>query len=252
MKILRFLHTIYSFLLFVLSFLLLFPFFLVFSFNKNWHHLAYKLDHLWALVYFPACFFKTEVQFVGIKPGVGPVIYCANHFSSIDIPSLALLPKQACYVGKESIKKIPLFGYMFRTLHIVVNRSSFKDRGRVYKKYIEAIKEGKSLFIYPEGGIASTNIPEQSHYKDGAFRLAISQKIPIVPITISNNWNVLPDGEWLFKDYFIKLIVHEPIETVKLDIKDAPILKEKVRNIIQNRIEQENKIAPNSSLLNTI
>ena len=242
MLIIRFTHTIYIISLFIVSFLCLFPIYLVLSLNRNWHHLAYKLDHLWALFYFPASFFKTDIQFEGVKPGNGPVIYCANHFSTIDIPSLALLPKQACYVGKESIRKIPLFGYMFRKIHITVDRSSFKDRGRAYQKFGEAINEGKSLFIYPEGGITSTIIPEQSNYKDGAFRIAIEQSVPIVPITIPNNFNVLPDGEWLIKDNRIKIIVHEPIDTVNLTIDDMPQLKENVRNLIQERINLENNI----------
>ncbi len=235
-------HTVYAILWFIVSFLMLFPFYLIFSINENLHHLAYKLDHIWAVIYFPLCFFRTKIQFDGEKPDTGPVIYCANHFSTMDIPSLALLPKQACYVGKESITKLPLFGYMFKTLHITVNRGSFKDRGRVYKKYMEAIEQGKSLFIYPEGGITSTIIPEQSNYKDGAFRVAIEHQIPIVPLTISNNWKVLPDGDWLLKDNFIKIIVHEPIETTNLTSKDAPALKKQVRSLIQDRIYLENNL----------
>jgi len=215
---------------------------MVLSLNNKWHHWAYKLDHLWAVFYFPMSFFRTDIRFKGERPGKGPVVYCANHFSTMDIPSLALLPKQACYVGKESIRKIPLFGYMFRKIHITVDRSSFKDRGRTYKKYADAINEGKSLFIYPEGGISSTIIPEQAKYKDGAFRIAIEQSVPIVPISITNNYNVLPDGDWLIKGNKIKLIVHEPIETANLTIQDIPALKEKVRNLIQNQINSENNI----------
>ncbi len=242
MQIIRFTHTIYAFFLFVVSFLFLSPIFLVLSLNNKWHHWAYKLNHLWALFYFPMSFFRTDVQFVGARPGKKPVVYCANHFSTIDIPSLALLPKQACYVGKESISKVPLFGYMFRKIHITVDRNSFKDRGRVYQKYAAAIKEGKSLFIYPEGGIASTLIPEQAKYKEGAFKIAIEQSVPIVPISITNNYNVLPDGDWLLKGNYIKLVVHEPIDTTNLTIEDVPALKEKVKSVIQDRINSENNI----------
>ncbi len=241
-KVFQLLHTIYTIFWFVISFLMLFPFFLIFSLTKKWHHLAYKLNHLWAIIYFPLCFFKTEIQFEGVKLNANPVIYCANHFSAMDIPSLALLPKQACYVGKESIAKLPLFGYMFKTLHITVNRGSFRDKGRAFQKYKGALNQGKSLFIYAEGGIKSTNIPEQANYKDGAFKVAIEQKIPIVPITISNNWKVLPDGDWLIKDNFIKIIVHKPIITSNLSSKDTRQLKEKVRSLIQCRINTENNI----------
>lgn len=242
MRLLQFLHTIYTILWFVVSFLILFPFYVVFSINDKWHHLAYKLDNLWAIFYFPISLFKTKIEFVGEKPGKGPVIYCANHFSTMDIPSMALLPKQACYVGKESIKKLPLFGYMFKKLHITVDRGSFKDRGRAFQKYREAISQGKSLFIFPEGGINSTLIPQQSKYKEGAFKAAVELNIPIVPVTIPKNWKVLPDGDWLIKQNQITLIVHEPIDTTALGMKDVSNLKERVHALIQNRINTENKL----------
>lgn len=202
--------------------------------------MAYRVDHWWAKVYFPLSLFKTKVVFEGKKPGKGPVIYCLNHFSYLDIPSTGLLPKQACFVGKASIKKVPLFGYMFRTLHIAVNRESIKDRARAYKKYAIAIEQGKSLFIYPEGGIRSQNIPVQASYKDGAFRVAIEQQVPLVPVTLPYNWKVLPDGMWTLQGSYIKLVVHEPIDTKGMTLDDLAGLKEKVYTIIQNRIELEN------------
>ncbi len=245
MNTIRLLHTIYTFFFFVVSVVVLFPFFVVFGFKAKWHHLAYKLDHLWATVYFPLCFFKTDVIFKGKRPENGPVIYCANHFSTIDIPSMALLPKQACYVGKTSISKLPLFGYMFKTLHITVDRASFRDKGRAYQKYNKAINQGKSLFIFPEGGINSLQIPEQSKYKVGAFKLAIENNIPIVPVSIPHNWKILPDGDWLIKGNKIKLIVHEPVETKHLGAGDVQKLKVKVREIIQTSINAENGIELN-------
>ncbi len=245
MNTIRLLHTIYAIFFFIVSIIVSFPFFIIFGLNIKWHHLAYKLDHLWAIVYFPLCFFKTEIIFKGKRSKNESIIYCANHFSTMDIPSMALLPKQACYVGKASISKLPLFGYMFKTLHITVNRSSFRDKGRAYQKYKKAIDQGKSLFIFPEGGINSLQIPEQSKYKDGAFKLAIERKIPIVPVSIPHNWKVLPDGDWLIKGNKIKLIVHEPIETKHLGADDVQKLKLEVREIIQNSINAENGIEVN-------
>lgn len=231
-------YTIYILLWFIVSFLLIFPLFFLFSWHPNLHKLAYKLDHIWALFYFNVCFFSTRVEFKGTNPlGKEPVIYCANHFSTMDIPSMALLPKQACYVGKESIRKIPLFGYMFKTLHITVNRSSLKDRGRAYQKYKEAIEQGKSLFIFPEGGIVSTHFPDQSKYKDGAFKVAIEQQVPIVPVTIVNNWKVLPDGDWIIKDRRISLIVHEKVTTTNLTSEALPSVKKQVYDTIQRPLD---------------
>lgn len=244
MTLLRRIHSIYAFLVFVLLFILLFPFFLLASFNPKWNFLAYRLDYWWAKIYFPLALFRTEVEHKGELPNKEPVIYCLNHFSYLDIPSTGLLPKQACFVGKASIKKVPLFGYMFKTLHIAVNRSSIKDRAAAYKKYATAIQQGKSLFIYPEGGIISKNIPVQAPYKDGAFRVAIEQQVPIVPVTLPYNWKVLPDGVWTIQSNYIKLVVHEPISTKGMTLTDLNELKNKVHHIIQEQIELDNNLVP--------
>ena len=249
MILLRRLHSLYALLIFVFTFIVLFPVFIIASFHPRLHFIAYKVDHWWAKVYFPLTLFRTEVVFKGARPDKGPVIYCLNHFSYLDIPSTGLLPKQACFVGKASIKKVPLFGYMFRTLHIAVDRESIKDRVRAYKKYTLAIEQGKSLFIYPEGGIRSKNIPTQASYKDGAFRVAIEQQVPIIPVTLPFNWKILPDGIWTLQSNYIKLVVHEPIHTKGMTLENLTDLKERVYHVIQNQIEVENDLMVTSDEL---
>jgi 1-acyl-sn-glycerol-3-phosphate acyltransferase len=185
---------------------------------------------------------KVVVENRNIKELVRPCIYVANHFSYADIASMPIIAKDACFVGKESIKKVPLFGYYFSSLHITVDRANVRDRAKVLEKIQETIEMGKSLIIFPEGGIRSTNFPYQVKYKDGAFRTAIKLGVPIVPISLTNNWRLFPDdGKFLLQDNKIRIVIHEEIDTADLTDVDIPTLRDKSFTIIQDELLESNK-----------
>jgi len=80
--------------------------------------------------------------------------------------------------------------------------------------------------------------PVMSKFKDGAFRTAIEKQIPVVPVTIPNNWIILPPYEFLVWRGRIKVIFHEPIETTGLTLNDVDMLKEKVFTIINEELKK--------------
>ena len=90
-------------------------------------------------------------------------------------------------------------------------RNLLKSKYTSYKRSQEAIDEGKSLIIFPEGGIISTSFPTMGRFKEGAFRLAVEKQIPIVPVTIATNWIILPDDLTQLSWHPIKVVFHEPI-----------------------------------------
>ncbi len=242
MRFLRWLHTFYAAILFFLTFLMFFPAFLLLAQNERWHKYAYRLTRIWGWFYFFLAGIRVTIENQNQQPWSRPCVYVANHFSYADIASIPLLTNDACFVGKQSIAKAPLFGYYFRSLHITVNRASMRDRARVLEESITAIKKGKSLIIFPEGGIRSDNPPYQARYLDGAFRAAIANGVPVVPITLPNNWRVLPDdGKFLLLDHRIAIIVHQAIATDNLTEADVPALRDKVFAIIQQELLQRNK-----------
>jgi 1-acyl-sn-glycerol-3-phosphate acyltransferase len=115
------------------------------------------------------------------------------------------------------------------------------------KQSLQAIEDGKSLVIYPEGGISAPRPPEMSRFKDGAFRAAIEKQIPLVPVTIPHNWIILPDPENVLRWGTIKVIFHKPIETKGLTLADVDNLKEEVYNIIDKELKKQNEIIDSSA-----
>jgi 1-acyl-sn-glycerol-3-phosphate acyltransferase len=242
MNLIRTVHTVYGFFIFSLLLILLFPFFLVPIIFPSQFKLTGIINRWWAKLMFIFVFLPYEVECRSKLDPKRTYIFCSNHFSYLDIPAMGLNPINAIFVGKNSIAKVPLFGFMYRKLHITVDRRSLRSRSNTVINSLKAIDDGKSLVIYPEGGMATTEPPKMSNFKDGAFRAAIEKQIPIVPVTIPFNWIILPDQKPLrLHRGKVKVIFHEPIETKGMTNGDVKKLKEEVYSVIALELEKQNK-----------
>jgi 1-acyl-sn-glycerol-3-phosphate acyltransferase len=243
MKLLKWIHTGWGLLMFSVVFLFVFPLLMIPIIFPRAHRLVGIINRWWARFVLILSFLPYRVEIRGNLRKDRQYIFCPNHCSYLDIPTMGLNPVNALFVGKNDMEKIPLFGYMYRKLHITVDRSKLKSRGETLKKTLQALDEGKSLVIYPEGGIISTTPPIMASFKDGAFRAAIEKQIPIVPVTIPHNWIILPDGEFLVHLGVITVIFHEPIETKGLTLDDIAKVKEEVRSTIATELIKHNSPA---------
>ena len=241
MGILRRIYSTYSLALFGLIFLLLLPFFMLLIIFKPLRKYLHYLNRIWSALFLGLSFVPVKIIYKSGKPKKGPFVICANHFSILDIAVMGLLPINFVFVGKSSLAKIPLFGYMFRKLHITVDRKSMKDRYLAVEKAKKAADEGFSLVMFPEGGVVTENPPQMARYKEGPFRVAIEKQIPIIPVTIPYNWLILPDDDsYLLYTQTCYIIVHEPIPTAGLTIDDLPMLKEQVYEVIDSELRKYN------------
>ena len=154
---------------------------------------------------------------------------------------MGLTPCSFAFVGKISMSKIPLFGYMYSKLHILVDRNNIRSRYETIRKSVEALEQGLSLTIFPEGGIITQNPPKMSHFKPGAFKAAVETKTPVVPVTIPHNWIFLPDDNKFLPNYRqLKIIYHEPIDTQQYTIDSINELSKKVFDIIAVELDKQN------------
>ncbi|HET8860097.1 lysophospholipid acyltransferase family protein [Marivirga sp.] len=235
-------YTVWCGIVFIGLFVLLFPFFLLIIANKSWHKHCYVLNKVWASVALFLVGIRTEIEGKHRLSTAMQYVYCANHFSLLDIVSFGFAPHSVVYVGKSSLAKIPLFGYMFRKLHVTVNRASPTNSYKALQIAIDKMGEERSLVMFPEGGILSKRIPEMGRFKDGAFRAAITKQIPIVPVSLPDNWIILPDEKIpLITKRKMRMIYHEPIPTSGLNMEDVSALKETVYEVIATDLRMKLK-----------
>jgi len=241
MKILRRIYSIYGIIVFVFTFLVLLPLFVLTIEIPRLKRYGRMLNRIWAKAFFILLFLRVKYQNRHYLKSSKQYIIVANHFSYMDIPALGLIPTDAVFIGKSSLGKLPIFGYMFRNLHIAVDRNSMKSRGDTILKTREALDRGSSVVIFPEGGIIASDPPLMGKFKDGAFKTAKEKKIPIIPVTLSYNHLILPDdGKLLLNFKSAKVVFHAPITVAQLETATASELKDRCFNIIQNQLLEDN------------
>ncbi len=237
MKWFRRIYAVWGILCFSIPLIFILPLFHIAAWKEKWHLLSSRLNHYWARLFFATWLIPYRVEYrAKLKPNE-PRIYCANHTSWLDIPSLGLILKEDhVFMGKESLVKLPLFGPMFARLHITVNRHSHKDSYRALDLCRQAIDKGRSVILFPEGGI-NGEAPYLNNFKNGPFRLAIDKQVPIVPVTLLYNWKIL-DKTFLPRWHRGHLIVHAPLDTKGLNPSDEEELKKKTFDIIERDLRQ--------------
>jgi len=247
MKAFRLFYTIWGVFWFWAVLLLLFPAFLTLIFIPSLRHYTQSINRLWAYVVYGIIFMpvKTVWEF---KPKKGQsYVFCPNHTSYLDIPLIGHTgPGPLVFMGKESLSKVPVFGYMFRHLHIPVNRKKMRSRYDAYFKAKEALMKKWSVLLFPEGSI-NPKPPGLARFKDGPFRLAIETQTPIVPVTIPYHWIVFHDKNSLLRWHKIEIIYHRPIETNGMTLEDINTLKQQVFETILGSLQHHfpEKVANN-------
>lgn len=163
-----------------------------------------------------------------------PEDYCVavlNHQSYLD--SVLIFPAVPGYfrpLGKIEIARIPLFGFIYKQITLLVDRSSPHSRARSMKLMVRALRREGHVAIFPEGTFNETHDEAMLPFYDGAFRLAIEAQTPLLPILMPDTadrwhgvhlWKMSPGRNRVF---YLPLV-----PTTGLTQKDLPVLREKVR-----------------------
>jgi 1-acyl-sn-glycerol-3-phosphate acyltransferase len=154
------LYSLYAAGVFILTFLIIFPFILVCIWVPGWKKYGRRINRYWAKIYFSMIFLPIEIEIKNALEAKKPYIFLANHFSYLDVAMMGFMPGDVLFVGKASIRKAPLFGYYFRKLHIAVDRDRLKSRAETMRRASEALDQGSGIVLFPEGGIFTKNPPK--------------------------------------------------------------------------------------------
>lgn len=236
----KFVLAIYFGLITAIGFIVLYPGFLYTLSNPKRYKYGHLLRRLWGRWLFLCGFIRVkhieEVNFDKSKP----YVITPNHTSKLDIVTLSVkLKLNFNFMAKIELARVPFFGIFFRTIDISVDRKNPRQSAQAYQQSVDQLNnEKRSIVIFPEGTIPGTT-PKMGRFKEGAFKLAIETQTDILPVTIMNNWRILPDvGEFRFRPGKVIQYVHAPIPTTGLTEADIPMLKEKVFNLITNKLAE--------------
>jgi 1-acyl-sn-glycerol-3-phosphate acyltransferase len=163
----------------------------------------------------------------------GSYVLVSNHLSNLDAPlHMATLPVSIRFLAKKELFRIPLFGSAMRAIGIVeTDRKAGAAAHRAINRQVSGVIElQKSLLIYPEGTRSKDG--ELHPFKKGAFRIAIDNNMPVVPITLSGTEHIWPPGKNLLRPGIVKMVVHDPIPTAELGPGDIGAIRDRAYGIV--------------------
>lgn len=226
----QYLYSIYAIAAFLLLMLVVLPFILIFSLFKNntGDACVYYTLRTWAVVWYPLIFVRHKtIHYPARYDKKQQYIYVANHASYLDIPQLLLATRRPVKIlGRHDLAKVPVFGAIYRSATILVDRSSMRSRVESLNAMKEALKNGVSLFLFPEGSFNESG-DILKPFQDGAFRLSIDCGIPILPIVFPDTSGRLNcKSMFSFTPGVSRSVILEAVQPE--DVTSAAGLKQKV------------------------
>ena len=197
-----------------------------------------KIIRGWSRVWLIASGTKLEIEGAeNIDPNRSYVVV-ANHLSALDIMACLLaVPLPIRFLAKKELFRVPVLAQGMRMVGIIeVDREA---RGAVHsevnRQSRELIEKGRSLIIYAEGTRPRNGVMKP--FKKGAFTMAISSGLPVLPLSIHGSYEAWPPGTPLVRGGVITVVLDKPIETDGMTTPDTGDLRDQVREVIAGRVE---------------
>lgn len=178
-------------------------------------------------------YFGLELRGTAHIPPRGPLVVTPNHQTFAD-PVLVTIPirRRVYYMAWRRLFDIPLFGRFIRLLRAFPVALDAHDPGALREARRRLVDEDAVVMIFPEGGRSLDGTLGRFHL--GAFRLAVSLGIPVLPVTIAGGHEAWPPGQRLPRRGHITITYHPPLAP---DVKDdarsaARDLAERTRAVI--------------------
>jgi len=161
-------------------------------------------------------------------------VVVANHQSLADIAILYQTKMQHKWVAKESLFRVPFVGWSLSLCkHIRIARGELGSIKQVYKEAATWLRGGMSVLFFPEGTRSEDG--KMKEFQNGAFKLAIREKVPILPIRIEGTGDAVPKGTWLFNAKAPSRIrVLPAIDTTGFENADFAKLRDMARSMIES------------------
>lgn len=231
-------YTIYAFIVFMAFLLLIFPFTVVASFfgKIKGGNFIYKLCGYWTDFVLFMIGIRHRNIYESPHDTSRQYVFVFNHISFLDAPLfLKSIPNHRFRVlGKAEMAKIPLFGFIYRNVVVMVERDKANKRARSVDQLISILKKGFSIIIAPEGTFNLTDKPLKEFY-DGAFKIAIETQIPIKPIILLDAFDRLHyNSIFSLSPGKSRAVYLEEVSADGLTLEDVEFLKAKVYKMMED------------------
>ena len=162
------------------------------------------------------------------------VLYVGNHRSIFDIVlAYPRVPNPTGFIAKKEILKVPLLNiWMIYMDCLFLDRSDIRKGLEMVLTAIEKVKNGISIFIYPEGTRNKTDAPLGEFHK-GSFKIAQKSGCPIIPVVINHSDEIFEQHLPFIRSTKVTIEYCKPIILNDLSKEDQRNIDQYVKNIIE-------------------
>ncbi len=167
-----------------------------------------------------------------------PYLLVANHQSLLDIAVLYALRRQFKWVAKAELFSIPCLGWaMSLAGYIKLARGRHGSIRDTYEDAKRWLAKGMPVLFFPEGTRSYTG--QLGPFKNGAFKLSLELRLPLVPIVICGTHGLLPRSGWVVNPIGrIRVVVLPPIDVSAYRSEENERLRDDVRRLMEQVLER--------------
>ncbi len=170
------------------------------------------------------------------QPFKTPGIIVVNHRSFFDTYCMNMMPiSDVCFAVRAWPFKIPFFNiFMSLAGYLDIENFPWKKILEISKKNI---KNNSFILFFPEGHRSKDK--SMTHLYSGAFKLAIENNVPVIPICLTGTQTLLPPNRYYLTPARIKMKVMDPVfpDQFTGDMKHVAF-KKHVKNLMETSIKQ--------------
>ena len=205
--------------------------------KARWHR---SVSRVWMWLFLQAVGCPLKVKGSEHFKNLENCVIVSNHNSLMDVPvTTPFMPRANKTIARQDFAKIPVFGWIYGFGSVLVDRKDDNSRRKSFEDMKRMLTHGLDMVIYPEGTRNRTDDPLKPFY-DGAFRLAVDTRKPVVPALVFNTRKVLPVTKKFFmwpsqlQMHFLPAIPSEGLTSKEL--------KEKVFKIMWDYFESNRNL----------
>lgn len=232
-------YTLFVLASFLACLLIAFPLFFLIGLKDNTaaRKIIWTVVHYWARGWLWAM--GMPVSKSGYFAKGEKFVIVANHISYLDTVNIyAAIPEYFRTLAKKEMVKIPVFGFVYKQLAILVDRSDDESRAKSMRLMWRQLRNDCHITIFPEGGFNETEELLKDFY-DGAFRLAINAQIPICPLVFPDTvrrWHY--SAWWKLWPGRNRAVFLPPITVEGLTLSDLGALKQTVKQQMEQALNE--------------
>jgi 1-acyl-sn-glycerol-3-phosphate acyltransferase len=165
-------------------------------------------------------------------------VVVSNHQSMYDILVIyGWLELDLKWVMKQELRKMPAIGIgCEKAGHIFVDRKNPKRARQALEEALQRLGNGIGILFFAEGtrSMDGRLLP----FKKGAFRTAIEQQLPLLPVTVVGTTDILPNRTLSLFPGRARLVIHPAIETGGMDLSQVDDLMMTSKKIIASALPE--------------